>query len=69
MSGIGTKRTSSEVGLESAFRGKADYMCSERVSPFDPSRKWTVGAFGNTITTESERPVVLSCLHLDHLHD
>ena len=27
----GTKRTSSNVRLESAFRGKADYMCSERV--------------------------------------
>ena len=25
------KRTSSDVRLESAFRGKADYMCSERV--------------------------------------
>jgi hypothetical protein len=31
-------------------------------------RKWTVGAFGNTITIESERPVALSYLHLDHLH-
>jgi hypothetical protein len=30
-SDIGTKRTSSDVRLESAFRGKADYMCSERV--------------------------------------
>src|ERR1035437_11121939 len=27
----GTKRTSSDVRLESAFRGTADYMCSERV--------------------------------------
>jgi hypothetical protein len=27
----GTNRTSSDVRLESAFRGKADYMCSERV--------------------------------------
>ena len=29
--GFGTKRTSSDVRLESAVRGKADYMCSERV--------------------------------------
>src|SRR5664279_2463973 len=27
----GTKRTSSDVRLESALRGKADSMCSERV--------------------------------------
>src|ERR1700688_4153481 len=27
----GTNRTTSDVRLESAFRGKADYMCSERV--------------------------------------
>jgi hypothetical protein len=44
-------------------------MLALSFSEFDPSRKWTVGAFGNTITTESERPVVLSCLHLDHLHN
>jgi hypothetical protein len=31
MSVLGTKRTSSDVRLESAFRGKADHMCSERV--------------------------------------
>ena len=30
-SGCGTNRTSSDVRLESAFRGKADYMCSQRV--------------------------------------
>jgi hypothetical protein len=28
---IGTNRTSSDVRLESAFRGKGDYMCSQRV--------------------------------------
>jgi hypothetical protein len=31
MTASGTKRTSSDVRLESAFRGKTDYMCSERV--------------------------------------
>jgi hypothetical protein len=28
---VSTKRTSSDVRLESAFGGKADYTCSERV--------------------------------------
>jgi len=32
-SGSGTNRTSSDVRLGSANRGKADYVCSERVFP------------------------------------
>jgi hypothetical protein len=32
-SGSGTKRTSPDVRLESAFGGRADVICSERVFP------------------------------------
>jgi hypothetical protein len=31
MTAFGTERTSSDVRLESALRGKADVICSERV--------------------------------------
>jgi hypothetical protein len=33
ISASGTNRTSSDVRLESALRGKADSMCSKRVFP------------------------------------
>jgi len=40
---IGTNRTSSDVRLESALRGKADSMCSERVFRFlTHLRHWPV---------------------------
>jgi hypothetical protein len=41
---VGTKRTSSEVRLESAFRGNADYRLGASISPFEADKGTTVQA-------------------------
>src|SRR5271169_6784083 len=74
MSAVGTKRTSRDVRLESAFRCKADYMCSERVFRLLPSRPgefhpepltgrvedWRAG-LGRSSCSPLSRPFVCEC--------
>jgi hypothetical protein len=60
-SAVGTFETCRMTLRMSANRGRPEVSGAQR-DAYDPSRKWTVGAFGNTITIESERPVALGGL-------